>query len=121
MEDLKLPIALVAAMAVQLAGGVWWVSQQAATIASLEETVSQLGSRMAIEDNVNLRRDVQDNAMEIEYLWDETDDLWNELNAQASSIMRIVELQQRIALLENELKYINRDHNNMLDRKGDMK
>ena len=74
MEDLKLPIALVAAMAVQLAGGVWWVSQQAATIASLEETVSQLGSRMAIEDNVNLRRDVQDNSMEIAYLWDETDD-----------------------------------------------
>ena len=29
---MKLPIALVMAMAVQLAGGVWWVSQQAATI-----------------------------------------------------------------------------------------
>ena len=39
MENLKLPVALVAAMAVQLAAGVWWVSQQAATIASLEETV----------------------------------------------------------------------------------
>jgi hypothetical protein len=45
MENLKLPVALVAAMAVQLAAGVWWVSQQAATIASLEETVSQIGSR----------------------------------------------------------------------------
>ena len=43
MDNVKLPIALVVAMAAQLAAGVWWVSQQAAIIASLEETVSQLG------------------------------------------------------------------------------
>ena len=61
MDNLKLPVALVAAMGMQLAGGVWWVSQQAATISGLEETVSQLGSRMAIEDNVNLKRDVKEN------------------------------------------------------------
>ena len=120
MENLKLPIALVGVMAVQLAGGVWWVSQQAATIASLEESVSEFASKMAVEESVNLKRDVQDNAMEIEYLWDETDELWDELNAQASTIMQIVALQQRVALLENELKYINRDHNNMLDGKDGM-
>ena len=50
MENMKLPIALVMAMAVQLAGGVWWVSQQAATISSLEENVAQFASRMAVED-----------------------------------------------------------------------
>jgi predicted RNase H-like nuclease (RuvC/YqgF family) len=120
MENIKLPIALVAAMAVQLAGGVWWVSQQAATIASLEETVSQLGSRMAIEDNVNLKRDVQDNAMEIEYLWDETDELWEEVDSLSRIITQITKLQQRVALIENELKYINRDHNSMLDGKDGM-
>ena len=32
----------------------------------LEETVGQIGSRMAIEDNINLKRDVQSNAKEIE-------------------------------------------------------
>lgn len=120
MENLKLPIALVLAMAVQLAGGVWWVSQQAATIASLEETVSQLGSRMAIEDNVNLKRDVQDNAMEIGYVWDDVDELWEELDNFTHTIGRITEIQQRIALLENELKYLNRDHNSMLDGKDGM-
>lgn len=120
MENLKLPIALVGVMAVQLAGGVWWVSQQAATIASLEESVSEFASKMAVEESVNLKRDVQDNAMEISYIWDETDDLWNEVNSQASSIMRIVELQQRVALLENELKYIGRYHNKMLDGKDGM-
>ena len=86
MENVKLPLALVAAMAVQLAAGVWWVSQQAATIASLEETVSQIGSKMAIEDNVNLKRDVQDNAMELEYAFDEIEEVWDELANLANSI-----------------------------------
>ena len=122
MDNLKLPIALVMAMAVQLAGGVWWVSQQAATIADLEETVSQLGSKMAIEDNVNLKRDVVDNSKELEYVWDDMDELWEEVNSMSMSIMRIVELQQRVALLEKTLEFINRDHNSLLDpRKMDMK
>ena len=114
MENLKLPIALVMAMAAQLAGGVWWVSQQAATIASLEETVSQLGSRMAIEDNVNLRRDVRSNGEEIE-------DLWDDLDGVMVSIMTITSLKQRVALLENDMKYIMRDHDGMIDMKGSMK
>ena len=111
MENLKLPIALVAAMGMQLAGGVWWVSQQAATITSLEETVSQLGSRMAIEDNVNRKRDVKSNAGEIE-------DIWDDLSGMMMSISQINSIKQRIALLENDLKYINRDHNGMMNMKG---
>jgi hypothetical protein len=122
MDNLKLPIALVLAMAAQLAGGVWWVSQQAATIANLEETVSQLGSKMAIEDNVNLKRDVVDNSKELEYVWDDMDELWEEVNSMSMSIMRIVELQQRVALLEKTIEFIDRDHNSLLDpRKMDMK
>ena len=118
MENLKLPIALVMAMAAQLAAGVWWVSQQAATISSLEETVSQLGSRMAIEDNVNLRRDVQDNEMEIEYLHEEIDELWEEEENLANAISMLSKIQQRLAILENELKYINRDHDNVINKKN---
>jgi enoyl-[acyl-carrier-protein] reductase (NADH) len=111
MENLKLPIALVAAMGMQIAGGVWWVSQQAATISSLEETVSQLGSRMAIEDNVNLKRDVKSNAAEIE-------DIWDDLSGMMMSISQINSIKQRIALLENDMKYINRDHSGMINMKG---
>ena len=111
MENLKLPIALVAAMGMQLAGGVWWVSQQASTISSLEETVSQLGSRMAIEDNVNLKRDVKSNAGEIE-------DIWDDLSGMMMSISQINSIKQRIALLENDMKYINRDHSGMINMKG---
>ena len=122
MDNLKLPVALVLAMAVQLAGGVWWVSQQAATIADLEETVSQLGSRMAIEDNINLKRDVEENADYIDGAFAEIDELWEETEGLSMSIMRIVDLQQRVALLEKTLEFIDRDHNSLLDpRKMDMK
>jgi len=114
MENVKIPLALVAAMAVQLAGGVWWVSQQASTIASLEETVSQLGSRMAIEDNINLKRDVEGNGVEIQYVWDDVEELWDELDALARTISRITELQQRVAIIENDLKYISRDHTDLM-------
>ena len=126
MDNMKLPLALVMAMAVQLAGGVWWVSQQAATITSLEETVSQLGSRMAIEDTVNTKRDVEENKKNINEivsimaeieadLYDETDELWDEIDSISMSIMRIVDLQQRVALLERTLEFINRDHKDLLD------
>jgi hypothetical protein len=121
MENVKLPITIIGVIILQIGGFIWWTAQQAATIADLEETVSQLSSKMAIEDNVNLKRDVQDNAMEIDYLWDETDDIWEEHEGLARTIGAITSLQQRVALLENELKYINRDHEGMLDMKGSMK
>ena len=113
MENIKLPIALVLAMAAQLAGGVWWVSQQASTIASLEETVSQLGSRMAIEDNINLKRDVKSNGVEIQYVWGDIEELWDELASMTLVIGEINKLKQRIAVMESELRYINRDHRDM--------
>jgi replicative DNA helicase len=113
MENIKLPIALVVAMAAQLAAGVWWVSQQAATIASLEETVSQLGSRMAIEDNVNLKRDVEGNNIEIQYVWSDVEELWDELASMTLAIGEINKIKQRVAVIESELRYINRDHKDM--------
>jgi hypothetical protein len=118
MENLKLPIVLVMGMAAQLAGGVWWVSQQATTIANLEETVSQLGSRMAIEDNVNLKRDVLDNAMELQYSWAEIEELWDELENLTRTIGQITALQQRVSLIENDLKYISRDHDTVMQPMG---
>ena len=118
MENLKLPVALVAAMAVQLAGGVWWVSQQAATIQNLEDTVAEFASKMAVEESVNLKRDVQDNTMEISYVWEDVDELWREIDGLAMSINDINRVKQRIAAIETELKYIGRDHEGMFDMKG---
>jgi len=120
MENMKLPITVIGVVILQIGGFIWWTAQQAATIADLEETVSQLGSRMAIEDNVNLKRDVIDNAMEIDYVWDDVDDLWHEIDGMMMSIGAINGIKQRIAVIENELKYINRDYGAMIDRKGGM-
>ena len=114
MENIKLPIALAVAMAVQLAGGVWWVSQQAAIISNLEETVSQLGSRMAIEDNINLKRDVLENSTELMYVWDDIEELHEQDSSLSKTIGSITALQQRVAIIENELKYIGRDHTSIM-------
>ena len=76
---------------------------------------------MAVEDSVNTKRDVQDNAMEIVHLWDEADDLWDTLESMTMHITAINSLKQRITAIETELKYISRDHNGMLDTKGGMK
>tara|TARA_X000001382_G_C3143439_1_gene170398 strand:- start:422 stop:784 length:363 start_codon:yes stop_codon:yes gene_type:complete len=113
MENMKLPLALVAAMAVQLAGAVWWVSQQAATISSLEENVEQFASRMAVENTVNLKRDVQESKSDIAELWEDSDEVWEEMGAMLATFSSINDLKQRIALLETELKYMNREHNRM--------
>jgi len=114
MENMKLPLALVAAMAVQLAGAVWWVSQQAATISSLEENVEQFASRMAVENTVNLKRDVQESKTDITELWEDSDEVWEEMGAMLTTFSSINDLKQRIALLETELKYMNREHNKMI-------
>jgi len=99
MENLKLPIVLVVAMILQVSGGVWWVSQQAATIANLQDTVSQMSSRMAIEDQVNLKRDVKRNYEEIDMIWEEVD-------MMAGHMDRIIDLQQRVTILEKEVSWM---------------
>jgi len=47
-----------------------------------------------------------------------TDELWDEIDSISLSIMRIVDLQQRVALLERTLEFINRDHKDMFDPRG---
>ena len=116
MENLKLPVVLVAAMIAQISAGVWWVSQQAATISDLESTVTEMSSKMAIEENVNLRRDVDENADDLEELWEETVMLW-EMEASFQQILRDqIQLKGRISVIEKELEYVDRDHMDMMDK-----
>lgn len=121
MENLKLPVTVIGVIILQIGGFIWWTAQQAATISDLEETVNQLGSRMAIENNINLKRDVQDNVIEIGHVWDDIDDLWAEIDGMMVSIGAINGIKQRVALIENDMKYISRNHGSMMDMKGGMK
>lgn len=95
-------------MFIQLAGGIWWVSQQASTISGLEETVSTLGSRMALEDAINTKRDVKENQNEINRIQEDMEDVWGDMAAMTKSISEMNSVKQRIAILENELKYLAR-------------
>ncbi len=111
MENLKIPLTLVFAMVIQLAGGIWWVSQQATTISGLEETVNTLGSRMALEDTINTKRDVKENQNELNRVQEDLDEVWDDMSSMTKAISEINDIKQRIAILENELKYIARNTN----------
>ena len=114
MENLKLPIVLVVAMVAQISAGVWWVSQQAATITSLEATVAEMSSKMAIEENVNLRRDVDEHHNDIEELWEEIEYLWEMEQSLNMILQQQIEIKGRISVLENQLEYVDRDHMKMM-------
>jgi uncharacterized coiled-coil protein SlyX len=50
----------VVAIVLQVSAFVWWTAQQAQTISQLNQQVSELTSRMAVEDDVNMKRDLAD-------------------------------------------------------------
>ena len=54
----RFSIGVVVAIVLQVSAFVWWTAQQAQTIDQLNEQVSNLTSRMAIEDSINLRNNI---------------------------------------------------------------
>ena len=55
----KFSIGVVIAIVLQVSAFVWWTAQQAQTIDQLNIQVSELTSRMAIEDSINLRNSIE--------------------------------------------------------------
>ena len=126
MELPKVNIAVIGVICSSLGGMVWYASEQASIIANLEETVAILDAQSNTAEKVNMIRDIDQNKTNINELvsimaaieadvYDETDELWEDIDGMSLSIMRIVELQQRVALLEKTLEFINREHKDMLD------
>ena len=126
MELPKVNIAVIGVICSSLGGMVWYASEQASIIANLEETVAILDAQSNTAEKVNMIRDIDQNKTNINELvsimaeieadvYDETDELWDEIDGISMSVMRIVELQQRVALLEKTLEFINRDHKDLLD------
>jgi hypothetical protein len=58
--NMKFGIGVVIAIVLQVSGFVWWTAQQAQTIEILKAEVSELTSKMAVEDEVNMMRDIKD-------------------------------------------------------------
>tara|TARA_X000001382_G_scaffold83193_2_gene58827 strand:- start:215 stop:604 length:390 start_codon:yes stop_codon:yes gene_type:complete len=126
MELPKVNIAVIGIVCSSLGGMVWYASEQASIIANLEETVAVLDAQSNTTDKVNMLRDIEQNKDNINEIvsimaeieadvYDETDELWEEIDGMSMSIMRIIDLQQRVALLERTLDFINRDHKDILD------
>jgi hypothetical protein len=69
--NMKFGIGVVIAIVLQVSAFVWWTAQQAQTIEILKTEVSELTSKMAVEDEVNMARDVADIKKSIEehYMW----------------------------------------------------
>ena len=58
--NMKFGIGVVIAIVLQVSAFVWWTAQQAQTIETLKSEVSELTSKMAVEDEVNMMRDISD-------------------------------------------------------------
>lgn len=119
MENMRLPIALVGVLAMQLAGGVWWVSQQAATIEALTEDIAVLTASNSAADRTNLIRDVEQNSENIEEITDilveiyedmeeNDDEIWSEVDNMVNYFTQLVKLQSRVKTLENTLEFLAR-------------
>jgi len=69
--NMKFGIGVVVAIVLQVSGFVWWTAQQAQTIEILKAEVSELTSKMAVEDEVNMSRDIADMKKSVEehYMW----------------------------------------------------
>ena len=58
--NMKFGIGVVIAIVLQISAFVWWTAQQAQTIETLKGEVNELTSKMAVEDEINLKRDIAD-------------------------------------------------------------
>ena len=72
----KFSIGVVIAIVLQVSAFVWWTAQQAQTIDQLKGEVSELTSRMAVEETVNMTRDIQDMKNRLSEFNDYLDDLY---------------------------------------------
>ena len=69
--NMKFGIGVVVAIVMQVSAFVWWTAQQAQTIETLKGQVSELTSKMALENEVNMARDIADMKKSVEehYMW----------------------------------------------------
>jgi phosphoglycerate-specific signal transduction histidine kinase len=74
--NMKFGIGVVVAIVLQVSAFVWWTAQQAQIIQQLNEQVTELTSRMAVEESVNMIRDLEDIKKELNEHEEWIDDLY---------------------------------------------
>ena len=122
----KVSIAVVGVVIAQIGGFIWWTAQQASTISNLEETVNVLTVENNATDRTNLIRDVEANSEQLDEIidilvevyedmedgdneiWEDIDQIHEDVGGMASHMMAIVKLQSRVKTLENTLEFLAR-------------
>jgi signal transduction histidine kinase len=108
----KFSIGVVIAIVLQVSAFVWWTAQQAQTISQLNQQVAELTSRMAVEDDVNMKRDIKelksalaklDEKLNVVYAYvdDETSEIWEDLDYDA-------EIEGLRQLIENKISDLDK-------------
>jgi len=122
----KVSIAVVGVVIAQIGGFIWWTAQQASTISNLEDTVNVLTVENNATDRTNLIRDVEQNSEQLDEMieilvevyediedgdneiWEDIDQIHEDVGGMASHMMAIVKLQSRVKTLENSLEFLAR-------------
>jgi len=104
--DLKISIGLAVTLAAQICAAVWYVAQTDATIKTLDSKVAELSSTVAIEESVNLKRDVDHNANNITNIDSDVKALGNHLVVGIGDSNAIL---RRISILETEIRFIQKE------------
>ena len=130
MELPKVNIAVAASAVVAIVstvgGGIWYASSQASVIESLTEQVETLTIENNATDRTNLIRDVQQNSEKLDEMidilvevyediedgdneiWEDIDQIHEDVGGMASHMMAIVKLQSRVKTLESTLEFLAR-------------
>ena len=118
----KFSIGVVIAIVLQVSAFVWWTAQQAQTISQLNEQVSELTSRMAVEQEVNLQRDVTDLKEKYQDLKEKTLEGILEIdNLRISEDNRLGEyIDRRLSDLISELQATFAQHEAWVDELDDL-
>ncbi|MDC1446388.1 hypothetical protein N8344_00285 [bacterium] len=113
----KFSIGVVIAIVLQVSAFVWWTAQQAQTISQLNEQVSELTSRMAVEQEVTLINNVKQLRKELDDLKEKTLDGILEIdNMRISEDNRLGEyIDRRLADLIGELQTTFAQHEAWID------
>ena len=124
MELPKVNIAIIGVICSSLGGMVWYASEQASIIANLEETVAILDAQSNTSEKVNMIRDIQQNAENIEdiinyiseveedggetidEIYDEFDEIYETQEGFILQFNQIIKLQSRVKTLENTLEFL---------------
>ena len=106
--DIKFTVGAIITVCLQMFAAVWYIAQTDAVIEDLNVTVAEMSSTMAIENNVNLKRDVEKNSESVA-------GLHTDLSSMSTHVTKGIgdyqDIARRLSIMEVEYKYMQKELN----------